>query len=87
MSVPYTVMRSAFNRYPVYTDIKNRHQVKTIVRKVSGNIGVLKRDLEEYVAHKTKKQVQITIMPISYSLKLNGKHSRTIIDFLKEKQF
>ena len=76
-------MKTEFNRYPVYTDIKRKHEIRTIVRRINGDIIQMRNDLQLYLEKKDKR-VDITIMPTSYSLRMNGSHGKYIIEFLKE---
>lgn len=45
----YHVTRTKSQQLPVYTDVKNSNRKLTLVRKIAGNVNVLKNELQEYI--------------------------------------
>ena len=81
----YTVEKTSFDRFPVYTDIKYRNNVKnTIVRRISGDIPQLKSDLEQAIFTATNATPKIVIKEISKSIVISGDYAQVVLKFLKK---
>lgn len=79
-SLPFAVCRSKNGCYPVYTDIYGGDKKCTIIRKISGDVLVLKEELEKVTWGKE-------VLVRAGHLRINGQWKWRIVNYLHKLGF
>ncbi|PVZ96568.1 hypothetical protein BB558_002178 [Smittium angustum] len=81
--LPYFIQRTQFKSLPIYTEFRNNGSRKlTMIRKVEGNIGLLKSELDKIFGSEN-----VVIKKINNSIVIKGICVREVRQFLTKKGF
>ena len=88
-NLPYFVSRTASNELPVYSDFKRGGNLKlTLVRKVSGEVGVLRDALREVLkASVGLDKDRVVVNERTRQVVIKGEYKPLVLRFLRERRF
>jgi large subunit ribosomal protein L49 len=88
-NLPYFVSRTESNELPVYSDFKRGGNLKlTLVRKISGEVGVLRDALRETLKLSVGlDKDRVVVNERTRQVVIKGQYKDQVVRFLRERRF